>query len=312
VFRYTLDKVGNRVRVTDGSGRAIEYSYDKLDQLIAVAGGEMFSRFRYDAAGNRTRVQENSDITDYTYDAADRMLTGGVAIYSYDRNGNRILRTAGGATTRYVYDGTGRLTSISSGRASQTFTYDGDGNRIRQTTPAGIYDYVNDTPVRVPVVLQESGPDGGIRYLYGRALISESGAEKEFFYLYDGLGSAVGLADAEGRRRQRYRYDAWGIAQLSIPSPGVGTFNKFRFTGQALDPGSDLYYLRLRYYEPATGRFLSKDDYFFDPEIPLSLNRYAYVRNNPVKYIDPLGRNAEPPEEGGLFEDFSWPFIQWP
>jgi RHS repeat-associated protein len=171
---------------------------------------------------------------------------------------------------------------------------------------------VNDFSVRVPVVLQESGPDGEIQYLYGRSLISEASSVSEYFYLYDGLGSVAGLVDSQGARRQRYQYDAWGTTVLSIPSPGVGTFNKFQFTGQARDPGSDLYYLRARYYEPTTARFLSKDDYFFFPEIPLSLNRYAYVRNNPVKYVDPLGRNAEPPEDGGLFDGSTWPFASWP
>jgi RHS repeat-associated protein len=218
-----------------------------------------------------------------------------------------------GVATQYRYDAADRLISITRGEALQSFVYDGDGNRIGQTTPAGVYEYVNDPLLRAPVVLQESGPDGNIQYLYGRGLISATGSERRHFYLYDGLGSVVGLVDPEGTVRQRYQYDAWGATALSAPSPGVGAFNKFQFTGQARDPVSDLYYLRARYYEPATRRFLAKDDYFFNPEIPISLNRYAYVRNNPVKYVDPLGRDAEPPEEGGLFDDgASWPFISWP
>jgi RHS repeat-associated protein len=311
-FRYTLDAVGNRVGVVDGSGQATSYSYDDLDQLIQVTAGSDTSRFAYDPAGNRTRAETRSGVVTYSYDAADRMLTAGDAAYAYDANGNRTSRALAEVTTYYAYDGADRLVSINSEDALQSFVYDGDGNRIGQTTPAGTYEYVNDPSVRVPVVLQEFGPDGPIQYLYGRALISEAAPGKEYYYLYDGLGSVVGLVDSEGTRRQRYQYDPWGTTVLSIPSPGVGTFNKFQFTGQARDPGSDLYYLRSRYYEPATGRFLSKDDYFFHPEIPLSLNRYAYVRNNPVKYIDPLGRDAEPPEEGGLFDDSTWPYFSWP
>ena len=47
------------------------------------------------------------------------------------------------------------------------------------------------------------------------------------------------------------------------------------------DPG--LYYLRARYYDPTIGRFMSQDP------LPAG-NPYAYVGNNPVRYVDPSGK----------------------
>ena len=49
-------------------------------------------------------------------------------------------------------------------------------------------------------------------------------------------------------------------------------------------------YLRARYYDPATGRFLNPDPFACLMEFPSSLNRYPYAQGNPVRYTDPSGR----------------------
>jgi RHS repeat-associated protein len=68
--------------------------------------------------------------------------------------------------------------------------------------------------------------------------------------------------------------------------------NDFRFTGEQVDPETGLIYLRARYYEPETGRFISKDPFTGFASVPSSLNRYTYVKNNPVLYTDPSGKVA--------------------
>ena len=47
--------------------------------------------------------------------------------------------------------------------------------------------------------------------------------------------------------------------------------------------------MRSRYYDPSTGRFTQRDKYLGNYTDPLSLNRYTYGHNNPIKYIDPSG-----------------------
>ncbi|MFC1953472.1 RHS repeat-associated core domain-containing protein [Chloroflexota bacterium] len=62
------------------------------------------------------------------------------------------------------------------------------------------------------------------------------------------------------------------------------------FTGQRLD-GTGLYYYNARYYDPSIGRFISADIIIPNPSDPQSYNRYAYVLNNPLKFVDPSGRD---------------------
>jgi len=132
--------------------------------------------------------------------------------------------------------------------------------------------------------------------------------------MFDGLCSVAGLTGADGTPLRRYVYDVWGKVIAQLPSNDAGVTNKFQFTGEALDPGSSMYYLRARYYDPETGRFLTKDEHFVYPLLPLTLNTYVYARNNPVRYIDRTGR--WPSESDYSYDPYasaSWPFSPpWP
>ncbi|MBI5414984.1 hypothetical protein HZA38_05745 [Candidatus Peregrinibacteria bacterium] len=65
--------------------------------------------------------------------------------------------------------------------------------------------------------------------------------------------------------------------------------NNYKFTGQELDPETNLYYYGARYYNPKLGQFASQDPWEGDLTDPQSFNKYSYTRNNPLKYIDPTG-----------------------
>ncbi|GIO36300.1 hypothetical protein J41TS12_11610 [Paenibacillus antibioticophila] len=69
--------------------------------------------------------------------------------------------------------------------------------------------------------------------------------------------------------------------------------NVFRYSGEYWDSTTNLQYLRARWYDPNTGRFVSKDPYQGSLDNPLSLNRYSYVSNSPLKYVDPSGYRQE-------------------
>jgi RHS repeat-associated protein len=85
------------------------------------------------------------------------------------------------------------------------------------------------------------------------------------------------------------RYKPYGQARWisgTIPTD-------WRFTGQRSDEASiGLYDFRARYLDPRIGRFISADTIVPEPGDPQNLNRYTYVRNNPVKHIDPTGHDV--------------------
>jgi RHS repeat-associated protein len=65
--------------------------------------------------------------------------------------------------------------------------------------------------------------------------------------------------------------------------------NEFKFTGEQADASTGLEYLRARYYDPAVGRFISRDSYGGSAGQPQSQNRFVYVEGNPVGHVDPTG-----------------------
>jgi RHS repeat-associated protein len=99
--------------------------------------------------------------------------------------------------------------------------------------------------------------------------------------LTDALGSTLGLVDASGAITTSYSYGPYGATTTG----GTASANPSAFSGRELDP-TGLYFYRARYYEPATGRFLSED--------PLGLaagdaNPYRYLGNDPLNGTDPSG-----------------------
>jgi RHS repeat-associated protein len=293
-FAYTLDRVGNRTSVTSLSGEVTRYGYDALYRLTSwMQPSGQITQYSYDAAGNRRSMSSSSGTTSYTYDAADQLLTAGATTFAYDGNGSRVQRIADGTTTSYAWDALNRLASVTGGGRNSQFAYDGDGNRVSQQIAAGTYQYLNDTATALPVVLNESGPDGNIAYAYGRSVISESVSPSQFFYQFDGLGSVVNVTNDAGAMNANYGYDPWGEAiRPSDPPIGLdalGTKNKYRFTGEALDPGTGLYYLRARFYDPGVGRFLSADPFPGIATFPLSLNKGVYAGDSPITMTDPRG-----------------------
>lgn len=94
------------------------------------------------------------------------------------------------------------------------------------------------------------------------------------------------ISDANGAAIFRTNYKPFGL--LWSPT-GTGA-SKFNYTGELQDPRSGLYLLHARYYDPETGRFFQADPLPGTPRRPQSLNQYAYVTNNPLRYVDPTGQ----------------------
>jgi RHS repeat-associated protein len=123
-------------------------------------------------------------------------------------------------------------------------------------------------------------------YTYGLNRISQSQVSGTSFYGYDGHGSVRILTDATGAVTDRYDYDAFG----NIISQVGSTPNVYLYSGEQNDPNLGFYYLRARYLNVSTGRFVTMDTFGGDRQSPLSLHKYLYSSGNPVNRIDPSGR----------------------
>jgi RHS repeat-associated protein len=122
-------------------------------------------------------------------------------------------------------------------------------------------------------------------YIHGPQGIHAQQQEGEWkWMLQDGLNSVRSVVDNNVAVHQSIIYDAFGNP-IDVVGPGQTIYG---YTGEPTDP-NELVYLRNRYYNPNLGTFISQDPYEGSMNNPMSLNRYAYVQNNPVNMTDPSG-----------------------
>ncbi|WP_143813578.1 RHS repeat-associated core domain-containing protein, partial [Paenibacillus sp. LK1] len=104
------------------------------------------------------------------------------------------------------------------------------------------------------------------------------------YYVNNIHGDVTHLTAQHGEILNAYTYDAFGN-MLSAREQRV---NSFRYAGEMQDALTGHYYLRARFYNPLIARFTQEDTYRGD-----GLNLYAYVANNPIRYVDPSGYMCE-------------------
>ncbi|NET91152.1 MAG: RHS repeat-associated core domain-containing protein, partial [Kamptonema sp. SIO1D9] len=109
------------------------------------------------------------------------------------------------------------------------------------------------------------------------------------YYLTDAMGSTIGLVDGSGVEVAEFDYDSFGNLRRSVGNDLGVTGGDFRFQGQWLESNTDLYHMRARYYDPESGRFVSRDPVEVIEYEPQSSNPYQFVYHNPHIYSDPSG-----------------------
>lgn len=135
----------------------------------------------------------------------------------------------------------------------------------------------------------------------GAAYAQQSNTVTTVTYVYtDAQGSVLAEADAQGNITARYTYRPYGTQQTGPTNDGPG------YTGHVHDPATGLVYMRQRYYNPATGRFISPDPISPTPENVFNIGRYTYANDNPYKFTDPDGRSVLLGLAGVLYETGSW------
>ena len=118
------------------------------------------------------------------------------------------------------------------------------------------------------------------------------------YLLSDALGSTDVIVNASGEVEQQMAFDPWGqrlnVGGTSNQDIAVNSITNKGYTGHEMDDEVGLTNMNARIYDPVLGRFLSADPVLPDASDLQAFNRYAYVINNPLKYVDPTGNSALP------------------
>ena len=149
---------------------------------------------------------------------------------------------------------------------------------------------------------------GGDAYSAPAILISDGETQKLYYLHRDYLGSIVMLTDEDGNIAERRHFDPWG-QPIKVEDGAGNTLDKLTlldrgFTGHEHLQTVGLIHMNGRLYDPALHRFLQPDNFVQDPFNTQNFNRYGYVLNNPLLYIDPTGEYGEegltPNQQRGL------------
>ncbi|MCB9976911.1 MAG: hypothetical protein H6858_04840 [Rhodospirillales bacterium] len=280
----TVSGVFNHTYDTDDEGNITQkgswtYGYDELNRLDVQNDGSTATGFTYDAIGNR--LTENS--TSYTYPSTSSKLSSvGSDSYTYDAMGNITDDDA----LEYTWSAAALLKEVKTSGTSTvlgTYTYDADNRRTRKVSGGNTVHYVYGQGGKLYGEYDNSG--ALIReyvWLNGEPLAQvDAGSPEVLTYLHtDHLATPRYGTDASGSTVWTWESGAFGA---EAPT-GSATVN-LRFPGQYLDSETGLHYNWNRYYNPATGRYVSGDPIGLDG----GLNLYAYGFSSPLANTDNEG-----------------------
>lgn len=251
--------------IFDGIGK--ERFRQLLERHAEMAGieiiGDEVTHPQHDLDGNLTHKGNRS----YTWDAENRLTEihefgSLVATYTYDHQSRRIARRVPSLTIdeRYLYQGWNLAAVYNAG----------------VTEPEERYTWGKD----LSGSLQGAGGVGGLLFGTKRGIVEDA-----WVYQYDANGNVTGITSNQGKVLDTYVYTPFGEAK----NVELLSENRFRFSTKSVDQESGFCYYGFRYYEPMSGRWLSRD-----PIAELGgLMLYGFAGNDPINHYDVLGNAVE-------------------
>jgi RHS repeat-associated protein len=300
-YTWSYDHDGRLTGDTVGSG-SDSYTYDAASQLTgATHSGGGSESYSYGSTGNRTN-------TGYSTGTNNQLSSDGTYNYTYDNAGNLTKKTtvSSSAYVTYTWDYRNRLTDVQGYNSSNVlqshvhYTYDVFDRLIeRQVDPTGGGTYATTqafvySASNVILVYNGTGTLTD-RMLNGpganNALADENGSGTVSWF----------LKDREGTTRDVLQYNSSTNTTTDVNQITYGAFGNitaqtnsayqplFAYTGQMWDAAAGLYNYHARWYDAATGRFISQDPTAFKAGDP---NLYRYVHNRPTNFVDPTGKEG--------------------
>lgn len=279
------------------SNTLVNFNYDNLDRITGNTTTSTTHGYSYDLTGNRTSLIIGGNSYPYsiapnsnrlmaeagpiarsnTYDNAGNLINNGQDTYTYYASGRLKQVTRNGTViASYKYNGLGELVQkTNSNNVSTYYLYDNDHHLVGEYNQQGqaiqTYIYLGDIPVAV--------------IKNGAGTIQDN-----LFYIYtDHLNTPREIRNHANQQRWTWypeTAEAFGANPPNDNPQGLGTFNfNVRFPGQLYDPITQLSYNYYRDYNPRTGRYIESDPIGLEGGI----NTYAYVENDPLRYVDPEG-----------------------
>lgn len=304
---FAFDSLGNLEWRGDYSqGIAERFTYDGLNRLKqAYVNGELIDSHDYDAIGNITRKSDFGSSYQYGENGAGPRAVssvtkadGSVTRYGYDANGNMIS----GAGRTIGYTSENLPIQISLDGAAISFVYDANGKRVSRRDGGVTTHYINPAwHTGISFERETRGADtieklyvaaGGLPIAMTERL--NKGAPRHYFFQKDHLGSVVAIFNQNNRIEESTNYKPFGHKRLinqmkQDDSPLISKRTTRGFTGHEHLDRAGLIHMNARLYDKDLGRFISPDTVIPSIANPQSINRYAYVYNNPLSLTDPSG-----------------------
>lgn len=307
---FAYDPAGNRTSVTD-AGMTTSYQTNEANQYTRIESSQSVPSAEsvvvepsFDKLGNLLQDNRNT----YTWDADIHLLSvstkttvnnskpsSATVSFKYDALHRRVARIESHQTTLFVMDAWNVI-------QEQTATLKLEPNAVRQTaagSPQGSKEH-QTSKLKLSArhtwgedlsgSLQGAGGIGGLlssvpQPLQTTANNSQPPPMVPVFMHYDSNGNVILLTDRSGRDSAGYTYDAFG--QTMTATGITAHVNKYLFSTKPVELGSGLAYYGYRYYDPASGRWLSKDPYGEKGGI----NLLVFIQNSPQFFIDYLGKD---------------------
>ena len=242
--------------------------------------------YSYDGAGNMLNYTLNGVTSFYYIGPSNELLQEGSTLMAYDADGNMIGKVTGSTSWTCSYDFEDRLANATlNGQLIGSNLYDGSGERLMATVNGSsvVYAYEGTN-----VLYERNMTTGEVtdHFYLGRLQLAKLSSSSSYYYHFDALGSIRLVTNAGAINAFSTNYLPYGI---EYNTTGMETF---LYTDKPVDASTGLYYFGARFYDASLFRFVSKDTNLGSTDDPLSLNLYAYSRDNPQRYVDSNGHST--------------------